>query len=40
MVDYEIAAVDRHIEGLLMAPSNAIPRLLARHGPRFDDMDI
>src|SRR3546814_9539655 len=38
LVDYEIAAVDQHIEGLLMAPSYAIPRLLMRHGLRFDDI--
>src|SRR3546814_9918769 len=40
LVDYEIAAVDHHIEGLLMAPSYAIPRLLARHGLRYDDIDL
>ncbi|MFA6115218.1 MAG: acetyl-CoA C-acyltransferase [Sphingomonas sp.] len=40
LVDYEIAAVDHHSEGLLMAPSYAIPRLLARHGLRFDDIDL
>jgi acetyl-CoA C-acetyltransferase/acetyl-CoA acyltransferase len=40
LADYEIAAVDHHIEGLLMAPSYAIPRLLARHGLRFDDIDL
>ena len=40
LVDYEIAAVDHRIEGLLMAPSYAIPRLLARHGLRFDDIDL
>jgi acetyl-CoA C-acetyltransferase/acetyl-CoA acyltransferase len=40
LVDYEIAAVDHHVEGLLMAPSYAIPRLLARHGLRFDDIDL
>ncbi|NGO56003.1 thiolase family protein [Allomesorhizobium camelthorni] len=39
LVDYEIAAVD-HNEGLLMAPSYAIPRLLARYGLRFDDIDL
>jgi len=32
LVDYEIAAVDHARDGLLMAPSIAIPRLLARHG--------
>jgi acetyl-CoA C-acetyltransferase/acetyl-CoA acyltransferase len=40
LVDYEIAAVDHHTEGLLMAPSYAIPRLLARHNLRFDDVDL
>lgn len=40
LVDYEIAAVDHHTEGLLMAPSYAIPRLLARHGLRFGDIDL
>ena len=40
LVDYEIAAVDHHVEGLLMAPSYAIPRLLRRHGLRFDDIDL
>lgn len=40
LVDYEIAAVDHHVEGLLMAPSYAIPRLLARHDLRFDDIDL
>jgi acetyl-CoA C-acetyltransferase len=40
LADYEVAAVDHHIEGLLMAPSYAIPRLLARHGLRFDDVDL
>jgi acetyl-CoA C-acetyltransferase len=40
LVDYEIAAVDHHTEGLLMAPSYAIPRLLARHGLGFEDIDL
>jgi acetyl-CoA acetyltransferase len=40
LVDYEIAAVDHHTEGLLMAPSDLIHRLLARHGLRFDDIDL
>jgi acetyl-CoA C-acetyltransferase len=40
LVDYEMAAVDHHTEGLLMAPPYAIPRLLARHGLRFDDIDL
>jgi acetyl-CoA C-acetyltransferase/acetyl-CoA acyltransferase len=40
LVDYEVTAIDHHIEGLLMAPSYAIPRLLARHGLRYDDIDL
>ncbi|WP_019831910.1 thiolase family protein [Sphingomonas sp. PR090111-T3T-6A] len=40
LIDYEIAAVDHHVEGLLMAPSYAIPRLLARHGLRFEDIGL
>lgn len=40
MVDYEVAAVDHHTEGLLMAPSYAIPRLLSRHGLRYADIDL
>lgn len=40
LVDYEIAAVDHHVEGLLMAPSYAIPRLLARNGLRYDDIHL
>lgn len=40
LIDYEIAAVDHHAEGLLMAPSYAIPRLLARHGLGFEDIDL
>ena len=40
LVDYEISAVDHRTEGLLMAPSYAIPRLLARQGLRYDDIDL
>lgn len=40
LVDYEIAAVDFSIDGLLMAPSFAIPRLLDRHGLTFEDIDL
>jgi acetyl-CoA C-acetyltransferase len=40
MVDYEMAAVDIFTEGLLMAPVYAIPRLLARHGLKFDDIAL
>jgi len=40
LVDYEIAAVDLFHEGLLMAPVAAIPRLLARHGLKYDDVAL
>ncbi|MDB5582337.1 MAG: 3-ketoacyl-CoA thiolase [Bradyrhizobium sp.] len=40
LVDYELAAVDHHTEGLLMAPSYAIPRLLDRHGLTYDDIAL
>jgi acetyl-CoA C-acetyltransferase len=37
--DFEVAAVD-FADGLLMAPSYAIPRLLDRNGLKFDDIDL
>ncbi len=40
LVDFEMAAVDIFTEGLLMAPVSAIPRLLARHGLKFDDIAL
>jgi acetyl-CoA C-acetyltransferase len=40
LVDFEMAAVDILNEGLLMAPVTAIPRLLARHGLKFDDIAL
>ena len=40
LVDWEIAAVDFRTEGLLMAPAFAIPRLLARNGLRYADVDL
>jgi acetyl-CoA C-acetyltransferase len=40
LVDFEVAAVDILREGLLMAPVYAIPRLLARHGLKFKDIDL
>ena len=40
LVDHEVAAVDHATDGLLMAPSFAIPRLLARHGLRYDDIAL
>jgi len=40
LVDFEITAVDLRNEGLLMAPSYAIPRLFQRHTLRYDDIDL
>jgi acetyl-CoA C-acetyltransferase len=40
LVDFEMAAVDIFNEGLLMAPVSAIPRLLARHGLKFNDIAL
>jgi acetyl-CoA C-acetyltransferase len=40
LLDFEMAAVDVFTEGLLMAPVSAIPRLLARHGLKFDDIAL
>jgi acetyl-CoA C-acetyltransferase/acetyl-CoA acyltransferase len=40
LLDYEIAAVDHRTDGLLMAPSIAIPRLLDRHGLTFADIAL
>jgi acetyl-CoA C-acetyltransferase len=40
LVDWEIAAIDLRTEGLLMAPAFAIPRLLARNGLTYADIDI
>lgn len=40
LVDWEIASVDFRFEGLLMAPAFAIPRLLARHGLRYEDIGL
>ncbi|MGH6617586.1 acetyl-CoA C-acyltransferase [Sphingomonas sp.] len=40
LVDHEIAAVDHGVDGLLMAPSFAIPRLLARHGLKYEDVAL
>src|SRR5262249_21873469 len=36
LVDFEIASVDLRNEGLLMAPSCAIPRLFQRHNLRYE----
>lgn len=40
LVDFEMAAVDVFTEGLLMAPVSAIPRLLARHDLKFNDIAL
>jgi acetyl-CoA C-acetyltransferase len=40
LVDWEIASVDFRIEGLLMAPAFAIPRLLARNDLRYGDIHL
>jgi acetyl-CoA C-acetyltransferase len=40
LIDYEIASVDFRHEGLLMAPAYAIPRLLARQGLTYADIDL
>ncbi|MDC8011458.1 thiolase family protein [Tahibacter soli] len=40
LVDWEIAAVDFRVEGLLMAPAFAIPRLLARHDLAYADVAL
>jgi acetyl-CoA C-acetyltransferase len=40
LVDWEISAVDFRAEGLLMAPAFAIPRLLARHGLTYADIQL
>ena len=40
LIDWEIAAVDFRVEGLLMAPAFAIPRLLARHGLAYEDIAL
>ena len=40
LVDYEISAVDYRTEGLLMAPSYGIPRLLERNKLTFTDIAL
>lgn len=40
LVGWEIASVDFRVEGLLMAPAFAIPRLLARHELRYEDIGL
>lgn len=40
LVDWEIASLDFRVEGLLMAPAFAIPRLLARHDLSYADIHL
>jgi len=40
LADYEVAAVDFRVEGLLMAPAFAIPKLLSRQGLTYADIDL
>ncbi|APR77914.1 3-ketoacyl-CoA thiolase [Minicystis rosea] len=40
LVDFELGAVDIARDGLLMAPAFAIPRLLARNGLRYADVQL
>lgn len=40
LVDWEQAAIDLETEGLLMAPTLAVPRILARHGMTYDDVAL
>jgi acetyl-CoA C-acetyltransferase len=40
LVDFEVAAVDFMKEGLLMAPAFAVPKLLARQGLTYADVDV
>ena len=40
LLDWEIASIDVRTEGLLMAPAYAIPRLLARNGLTYADIDL
>lgn len=40
LLDWEVAGVDIERDGLLMAPTLAIPRLLARHGLGYPDIAL
>ena len=40
LADFELGAVDIRHEGLLMAPAYVIPRLLARNGLRYEDVQL
>lgn len=40
LIDYEINAIDLRHEYLLMSPAYGIPRLLARHGLKYEDVAL
>lgn len=40
VVDWQLAAMDYQEEGILMAPARAIPKLLARHKLKFEDIQL
>lgn len=40
LADWQLAAMDWREEGILMSPARAIPRLLARNGLTFADIDL
>jgi len=40
LIDWEIGSLDFRVEGLLMAPAFAIPRLLARHDLAYADIHL
>lgn len=40
LVDWQVGAVDFRVDGMLMAPARAIPRLLARHHLKADDIAL
>ena len=40
LLDYEVTSVDLRHEGLLMAPAYGVPRLLARQGLTYADIDL
>lgn len=40
LMDWEVAGIDISKEGLLMAPTYAIPRMLARHDLQYNDISL
>jgi acetyl-CoA C-acetyltransferase/acetyl-CoA acyltransferase len=40
LVDWQVDAVDFRVDGMLMAPARAIPKLLARHRMRADEVAL